>query len=809
MKYVEVAVDAPLGFDRALTYSVPTNVHVVPGQMVWVPLGKRPVQGVVFKVSDDSQVTTPREIISTIDPAPLVSEHGLELASWISRYYLAPLFDSVSLMLPPGFKNRVDTYLEPMPDSLGRLPDSEIEVWNYVSRRGRVPDKEINRLFGRNIQGSIMRLIRRGFIRRTCEIPLPKAVPSYDQYLMPNLCDIGEGKEVSFLLRHAPKQARLLADVVRMGKHIMMSDANKNYGRSVVEGLLRKGLLAQEWIRQDQVQDVMVNGIWEKRVLTTEQDAVVSYLDTVFENDQILPRSVLLHGITGSGKTEVYIRAVENCVNRGRQAIVLVPEISLTPQMSNQLKARFPGKVVVVHSGLSLKEQFNCWWRIKVGQYAVVVGPRSALFSPLQSLGLIVVDEEHEWTYKEQERAPRFHTREVALKLADLMNIPVIMGSATPDVGTFYETGRGRHKFFKLSHRIGTSLDCSQPFGTSAGLPNVAICDMREELKAGNRSPFSDVLKKAIKECVGRDEQAILFLNRRGSATLVQCRDCGFTLRCGRCAVTVTYHRSKGMQCHLCNRRTKIPTRCPGCYSSRIRYLGLGTERISEALAELVPGVRVMRWDSDAVRESDGHDDLLRAFSNGEAQILVGTQMVAKGLHIPKVSLVGVVLADVGLHLPDFRAGERTFQLLCQVAGRAGRGSILGKVIIQTYSPSNYAIQAARQQDYENLYEREIQYRAELGNPPFSRLVHMVYIHTNESACRREAYRIAKLLRDTAYGRGLVGIDVVGPAPAHAQKVRGRYRWHLIIRGRSLHSLINEVTIPKGWTIDVDPVTVL
>ncbi len=810
MKYAEVAVDAPIGVDRTLTYSVPSRLQATPGQMVWVPLGRRPVQGVVFEVSDKPQVESPRPIISTIEPSPLVPPTGLELARWLSRYYLSSLFEAVALMLPPGFKDRVDTYLEPTTAQSGPLGGDDEAIWRYVISHGRALEREVKKSVGRSAQASIARLVRRGLLRRVWEMPHPRTAPRYDSFLLPYLADGKELQEVHLLANRAPRQAALLEALLRGPQRLLRSQARKEYGDSVVKGLIEKGLLAQEWIRREAANENSEdNKSGSPLILTPEQARAVSYVETALERDTVAPRTVLLHGVTGSGKTEVYLRAMQRCIALGRQGILLVPEISLTPQMVHRLNARFPGKVALVHSGLSLREQFDYWWRIRDGAYDVVLGPRSALFSPLPKLGLIVIDEEHEWTYKEQERPPRYHAREVALKLAQLSGVPVMMGSATPDVATYHQAQRGRHQLFELPYRIGPVPESSKGHKLFAGLATVEIQDMRQELKDGNRSPFSRALAQALKDCVARGEQAILFLNRRGSATLVQCRDCGLALRCRRCAVALTYHRTSGLLCHHCNRRTRAPTKCPSCDSSRIRYLGLGTQRVVEDLEELLPGAGVMRWDSDTVREAGEHGSLLDAFSGGQAQVLVGTQMVAKGLHVPNVSLVGVVLADVGLHLPDFRAGERTFQLLCQVAGRAGRGQAPGRVIIQTYNPENYAVRAAGRQDYGSLYKKEIEYRREQRNPPFSRLVHMIYLHTNEGACRKEAQRFAGALRSAAYGQGLTDIDLIGPAPAHPQRVRGRYRWHLIIRGRNPHALLGTVTIPKGWTVDVDPVTVL
>ena len=333
---------------------------------------------------------------------------------------------------------------------------------------------------------------------------------------------------------------------------------------------------------------------------------------------------------------------------------------------------------------------------------------------------------------------------------------------------------------------------------------------MRQELKEGNRSIFSRTLATALHQCINRGEQAILFLNRRGSATVVQCRDCGYALHCRRCTVVLTYHGADmRLLCHHCNRRSPLPRGCPQCRSPRIRYLGLGTQRVVEELGRLLPDVTALRWDRDSAHTPHAHKSIMERFLRGEAQVLIGTQMVAKGLHVPKVTLVGVVLADIGLNLPDFRAGERAFQLLCQVAGRAGRGVSPGRVILQTYNPTNYAVLAAAGQDYALLYSTEIQFRRQHGNPPFNQLVHMTYLHANDAACQRDAGKMGRVLRQRAYSQGLTDVEVVGPAPAFPERVRGRYRWHVILRGRNLRSFLEGVTIPQGWTVDVDPVTVL
>ena len=637
--------------------------------------------------------------------------------------------------------------------------------------------------------------------------------------MLPNIRGEGAGNDALSQLNRAPRQAKLLDAALKHPAGISYSYALREFGPSAVGGLLGKGFLAQEWVRSGIPRGELDPQLRIPPRLTRGQNRVVSHLRTLMGKKGRLPRSVLLHGVTGSGKTEVYLRALEHCVSLGLRGILLVPEISMTPQMERRINARFPGQVALLHSGLSLQQRFDAWWQIRAGIYDIVVGPRSALFAPLPHLGLIVMDEEHEWNYKEENAAPRFHARETARKISELSGVPLLMGSATPDVATYFHALRGRrHRLFELPYRIGKSSpkadkrDSGMASGRGrerAGLAKVMVEDMRLELKRGNRSPFSRRLARSLVDCVERGEQAILFLNRRGAASMVQCRGCGSALECRRCSVPVTYHRELGLLCHLCGRRRRPSSRCEQCGSEALRYSGIGTQRVMDELRRVIPGVRAARWDSDAAGRGGDHERLLESFATGESRVLVGTQMVAKGLHVPNVSLVGVVLADVGLNRPEFRAGERTFQLLCQVAGRAGRGTAPGLVVIQTFSPESYAIRAAGRQDFTGFYRREIEYRRQLRNPPFSRLIRLSYQHRRQEACEATAGRMAEVLEGLAYGSGLTGIDVVGPAPALPMRVRGLYRWQLILRGAGgvLHELLREATIPKGWTVDVDPVT--
>ena len=830
MRYAEVAVNAPIGYNRTLSYSIPDRLKLEPGQMAWAPLGHRPVQGIVFQLADQPQVAVTKDIIAPISPSPLITPLGLVLARWISQYYMSSLFDSVTLMLPPGFENRVRSYIYPAlqePEVPAKLSAKGKEALEHLTTQREIDENEMVKGLGKDGEKELRGLLRRGLLQRRWELPRPRISYKYDCYIRPAMS--GEQAEAELLGGRATKQKALYEDLSQSHESLPISIANKEYGTGAVAGLLAKGLLALEWVRMDRepaLQRERESRTDANLVLTPEQERALSAIKGALETRPGINGPFLLHGVTGSGKTEVYLRALEHCLSMGKKGIFLVPEIALTTQTVHRLNARFPGKVAVLHSRLSVGERFDQWWKIGDGVYDVVVGPRSALFSPLPDLGLIVIDEEHEWTYKQQDATPHYHTREVALKMAALAGAVVVMGSATPDVETYFRAKRGEYTLLELPYRIAPTLEHSPPFSPSrianrvpretaerqseGDLAHVEICDMREELKDGNRSIFSRPLASALSQCVDRGEQAVLFINRRGSATVVQCRDCGYALHCRRCSVTLTYHATDmRLVCHQCNQRSRLPRGCPQCRSPRIRHLGIGTQRVVEEIGKLLPNATTLRWDRDTAHAPRAHESILGRFLQGEAQVLIGTQMVAKGLHMPNVTLVGVVLADIGLNLPDFRAGERAFQLLCQVAGRAGRGISPGAVIIQTYNPANYAVEAAAKQDYQLLYSKEVQFRQEQGNPPFNRLVHMMYIHTNAAACQREAEKMGRVLRHRAYSQGLTDIEVIGPAPAFPERVRGRYRWHTILRGRNLHSFLDGMPIPQGWTVDVDPVTVL
>jgi primosomal protein N' (replication factor Y) len=572
--------------------------------------------------------------------------------------------------------------------------------------------------------------------------------------------------------------------------------------------------------------------------LTTDQEAVwqvISQQVTGNEGQSPVTRHsslvTLLHGVTGSGKTEIYLRALDAVLRQGRQAVVLVPEISLTPQTIRRFAARFPGRIAVIHSRLSLGERYDTWRRIRAGDVDVVIGPRSALFAPLRRLGLIVIDEEHEGSYK-QAQTPRYHARQVAVKLAELAGAMVIMGSATPDLVSYYRAQRGEYKLLRLPKRIlghrrrieeqrvsyklrDTSYKYLSGEACYTDLPPVRIVDLREELKAGNRGIFSRALQRALRETLDNNQQAILFLNRRGAATFVMCRDCGHVLRCSRCEVPLTHHlRRHGtgepqLVCHHCNRHDPVPQVCPNCGSKRIKFFGTGTQRVEATVQKLFPQARTLRWDRDTTGGKWSHETFLQSFIEHEADVLIGTQMIAKGLDLPLVTLVGVIAADTALHLPDFWASERTFQLLTQVAGRAGRSILGGQVIIQTYTPEHYSVQMASRHDYDGFYEKELAFRREHGYPPFARLAKLVYVHRNQKRCQEEAEKLHRILSNKIARLGLPGADLIGPAPCFFGRLRGQYRWQIVVRASDPQTLLRDVIFPRGWRVDIDPVSTL
>ena len=518
----------------------------------------------------------------------------------------------------------------------------------------------------------------------------------------------------------------------------------------------------------------------------------------------------LLHGVTGSGKTEVYLAAVEHARRLGGRAIVLVPEIALAPQTVRRFNARMPGRVAVLHSALTPGEAYDQWQRVRRGEADVVIGSRSALFAPAPALELIVVDEEHEWTYKQSDPAPRYHVRDVVERYCRLTGAVAVFGSATPDLVTAARARAGRYRLLELPQRV-QRVDRANPAGPlrTVPLPSVEVVDMREELRHGNRSVFSRALAAALDEALADGDQAMLFLNRRGAAVYV-CRACGEAAGCPRCSVALTYHSAdERLRCHECGHVAPVPDSCVTCGDPRIAPMGLGTQRLEREVERRFPRARTLRWDRDTAAGRDGHRAILDRFLRGAANVLVGTQTIAKGLDLPAVTLVGVVNADLSLRLPDFTGPERTFQLLTQVAGRAGRGPRGGRVLVQTYSLDHPAIAAAAAHDYQAFFEAEIAARAPFDYPPAGRLVRLLYADSDPERGRTVAGTMADLLRTAIDREGIAGLEVLGPTPPYVTRRRGRWRWQITLRGADATPLLRRLSFPRGWTVDVDPVSLL
>ncbi len=817
---------------RAFHYRIPPALsgQLRPGQLVWVPFGPRTLQGIVVALDERSPVAETREVLRIADPEPVLAPEQLELAHWISDYYLAPVHRVLEAMLPPGVTQEVDVVVEAASGASSEgLGPAQAELLETIRREGPLTQRRLGRRTKvKSWRGALTALVDKGLVERREEVRPPSVRPMRVQAVR-----LREGlREEEWPPERAVAQRRVLATLAERDDRewLAVGDLASEAGATAaaVRALVSKGLL--EMTDRQVWRDPLAGQTFVPVIpphLTPEQEIVWQALRA--DLDGRGRTTFLLQGVTGSGKTEIYLRAVRHVLAQGRSAIVLVPEIALTPQTIRRFGARFPSSLAVMHSRLTPGERYDQWRQMRSGDLRVVVGARSAVFSPLRNLGLIVLDEEHEWSYK-QEQTPCYHARDVAVRLAALTGATCILGSATPSLEAAYRAERGEFVRLSMPRRImghrraveeqAAHLHAAQSRYRAqaadahetlyAELPPVEIVDMRAELRQGNTSIFSQALHEGLQRTLALRQQAILFLNRRGTSTFVMCRDCGYVVKCRRCELPYTYHAStQNLVCHHCSGQAPVPSRCPECGSARIRYFGAGTERVEEMVRERYPEARVVRWDLDTTGGRLSHEQILDRFIRGEADIMVGTQMIAKGLDLPKVTLVGVISADTVINLPDFRAGERTFQLLTQVAGRAGRSVLGGRVVIQTYTPWHPAVQAAGRHDYEAFYEGEMRFRREHWYPPLSRLARLVFLHPSEARAREEAANLARLLRQRIAQWGLPEVDLIGPAPAFYARVRGRYQWQLLVRGPDPAALLRDLRLPLGWRVDVDPESLL
>lgn len=541
-----------------------------------------------------------------------------------------------------------------------------------------------------------------------------------------------------------------------------------------------------ELINEHSISQYKLNKLIENEVLSIEEESVFRYNDRVYNKDSAKTLTIeqeniireyinsddkmfLLKGVTGSGKTEVYMKLVERVLLEGKSAIILVPEIALTPQMIERFKGRFGVNVALFHSKLSDGERFDEWFRVKEGKSKVIVGARSAIFLPAKNLGLIIIDEEHENTYK-SEQNPKYQTKEVAEYLSELKGCKVILGSATPSIETYYRALTGEMKLLELNSRVD-----NKP------MPPMKVIDMRNELKGGNKSLFSRELFIAIQERLKRKEQIILFLNRRGFSTFVSCRSCGYVFKCNECDISMTYHKNGLLICHYCGKTKREPRECPKCHSKYVKFFGAGTQRVEEEVKKYFNNAGILRMDVDTTRDKHSYERIYNTFKNGEADILIGTQMVSKGLDFKNVTLVGILAADMSINIPDYRAAERTFQIITQVAGRAGRGDKQGEVLIQTYTPQHYSLQYAVNYDYEGFYEKEFTVRAMMKYPPFGKLLLINGTSKKEDLLKNFMHKITMMIKPLV--ESCLDIEILGPIPCMISKVKENYRWQIVIKG--------------------------
>lgn len=809
MNYADVAVDAkwiPPG--KTFSYRIPGHLSVEPGQLVWVQFGRRYVQGVVVSLSNASAVSEEetRDILHPVEPSPLITSMGLELAEWLGRTYFCSPFETLLPLLPVGFHAHQRSRLTAVGGvndvaDLASLRDATREAWQNLSESGGTIEelnflKQVDANRTHVARRELQRLVDRGMVHKDVNLPRPRT-HSYKRLLVPARDAVGDAADAAESQAVGHRQAELLAAVREAGSPYDAAGAG-----TVADSLLARGLIAEEWQRMEPNIPRGTRPVNPPpAVLTGEQADAIQRIASALDDRDVQPRSFLLHGVTGSGKTEVYLRSIERVLASGRQAIYLVPEIALTPQAVGAVNDRFPGRVAVLHHRLTGRERFDQWWRIRDGGADVVVGARSAVFAPVSELGIVIVDEEHEPAYKQVEFPPFYHARDAALALARRSGAVVVMGSATPDVETYFQAQRGRHILLQLPRRV------PGPDGDPVSLPETEVVDMRAELREGNRSVFSRALADALDGAIASGRQAVLFLNRRGSAAFMQCRECGHVITCNRCSVAYAYHGDTGrLTCHYCNGNRRLPRACPQCRGGRIRQMGAGTEAVVSGLERRYPGVVVDRWDSDSIRDPAALEAAMDRLAGGETQILVGTQMVARGLDLPRVALSAVLLADLGLNQPDYRAGERAFALLCQVAGRAGRGGGTARAIIQTYQPDHYAIAAAAAQDYEAFYRTEITARGQQGNPPFNRLAQVVCADTSVRTVQHTLGELAGRWRGRVERLGDSDVQVIGPTPCAPERVRGRYRWRLLLRGRRLWQFLEGQDMPHNCRVEIDPV---
>ncbi len=778
--------------DVLYDYLVPEAFEedVFVGSRIKVPFGasNREVEGYVFGIKTRSSAKRLKSVIAVYDRA--FDENMLEVIKWLRDRCVCTYCDVIKTVVPRGSINKPEEWLE--------IADAEYEdeITSNLNVLGGAC--EINSFLSRfdtDMTVKVKNLVAKGVLRRTykdrCSVKSSFVKIAYSVVDSDALPDV-----LRTLQNRAPMQARMLdilstADKVSLADLVRFSDGSY----SAIHALEKKGYIktCDLQVFRNPVKQIKRD---EKKKLTAEQECAFGVIENKLGTGF---SEFLLHGVTGSGKTEVFLHTIDACINKGKKAIMLVPEIALTPQMVSRFSARFGERIAVLHSGLSLGERYDEWCRIRDSKADIVIGARSAVFAPLDNIGMIIIDEEHESSYK-SEMQPRYSTHEVALFRAKQYGAVLVKASATPKLESYYDALSGKTSLIEIENRI-----------SDKGMPKVTIVDMRDELQKGNRSVLSEVLKSEIEQNISNKEQTILFLNRRGYSTFVSCRNCGFVPQCPHCSISLTYHKfNDTLRCHYCGYTIRNYSKCPECNSSYIRYFGGGTQKVEEEISMIFPEAKIMRMDNDTTSGKGGHQRILKEFEDTKADILIGTQMVAKGLDFPNVTLVGVISADTSLFADDFRAAERTFDLLEQVTGRAGRAEKIGRAIIQTYSPDNPAVVLASRHDYKTFYNGEIKARLAMTYPPFCDIAAVVFSGVNEAMVSECAKRFSREL--SANEKLKNKVHIIGPIKAAISKIKNKYRMQIIIktkRGMNMTEHLADATAFCRKNKNYDEVTIV
>lgn len=761
MKIASVIVDvAAFGTDKQFDYLIPEKWQdiITPGMRVIVPFGPRKIQGFVVEVNNESDYPNLKPLIEPLDLTPVLNKELLELGDWLANEILSFKIAAFHAMLPTAMKTRYEKWIHRLVEddpALDKLFSGKTKIsWKEAEEKDLLPalHREIN-----NGKAELIYTVKDRARKKTVKIFRRKMEKEQIERLLESIRP------------NAERQRQVLLYVLTdLSDKYNSQELIKKTGTSLptIRALAKKGVFSEhdEEVYRDPYAHSYFTPSTPLPLTSDQQQAIKPILSKIEANSY---ETFLLYGVTGSGKTEIYLQSIQSVLEKGKEAIVLVPEIALTPQMVYRFKSRFGNDVAVMHSALSTGERYDEWRKIQRKEAKVVVGARSAIFAPFNNIGIIIIDEEHETSYK-QEEAPRYHAREVAIHRAKYHQCPVVLGSATPSLESFARAQKGVYQLLTLPRRMN-----------DRALPTVSIVDMREELRSGNRSMFSTELFEKLQQRLEKKEQTILFLNRRGHSSFMMCRDCGYVMQCPHCDISLTYHRfTNQMKCHYCGFETGVPALCPECSSKHIRYFGTGTQKVEEYIHKVLPEARVIRMDVDTTGRKGAHERLLNAFKAGKADILLGTQMIAKGLDFPNVTLVGVLSADTMLHLPDFRAGENTFQLLTQVSGRAGRHELAGEVVIQTYTPEHYSIEYAGQQDYDKFYQREMVMRKIGSYPPFYYLVLITVTHENMLKAISTTEKITKYVQSKLSQHAIF----LGPAASPIPRINDRYRYQCLIK---------------------------